>query len=134
MTKTTEAFEAVAETVAVKGKKLLGDVTQFSKENMGAFVEAGKIAAKGAQELGQANVEFAKTNMAEAQSAVKAFTAVKDPTEFMKLQGEFVAKGFDVAVAQASKNTEAFVKLAGEIFQPVSNRLAVAADLVKKAA
>jgi phasin family protein len=124
--KATEAAE--------KGKKLAAEATEFNKANLEALVEAGKIVAKGAQDLGKTNLEYAKKNFEEAQAAVKEVTAVKNPTDFVKLQGEWMRKGFDTAVAQGSKNTEALVKLANDMFQPISNRLAVAADFFKKAA
>ena len=119
---------------ADKGKKMAADATEFSKANIEAMIEAGKIAAKGAQDMGKTNVEFAKQNFAEMQVAVKEITSVKSPTDFMKLQGEYARKSFDVAIAQASKNTEAMVKLVSDMFQPISNRIAVTTDLFKKAA
>jgi phasin family protein len=119
---------------AEKGKKLALDATEFSKANMEAVVEAAKIAAKGAQEMGQTNLAFAKSNMDEVQAAVKEMTSVKTPTDFVKLQGEYARKSFDTAVAQTSKNTEAMVKLVSDMFQPISNRFAVATELFKKAA
>ena len=64
----------------------------------------------------------------------EAFAAVKSPTEFFKLQSDFVRGAFDSYVAEASKNTEAVLKLAGEAAQPISNRFAVAAEKVKTAA
>ena len=124
--KATEAAE--------KGKKLATEETEFNKASREALVEAGKIVAKGAQDLGKTNLEYAKKNFEEAQAAVKEVTAVKNPTDFVKLQGEWMRKGFDTAVAQGSKNTEALVKLANDMFQPISNRFAVAADFFKKAA
>ncbi len=124
--KATEAAE--------KGKKLATDATEFSKANIEAMIEAGKIATKGAQDMSKTNVEFAKKNFEEMQVAVKEITAVKSPTDFVKLQSEYARKSFDVAVAQASKNTEAMVKLVSDMFQPISNRIAVTTDLFKKAA
>ena len=124
--KATEAAE--------KGKKMAADAVEFSKANIEAMIEAGKIAAQGAQDMGKTNVEFAKSNFAEMQVAVKEITAVKSPTDFVKLQGDYARKSFDVAVAQASKNTEAMVKLVSDMFQPISNRIAVTTDLFKKAA
>jgi phasin family protein len=61
-------------------------------------------------------------------------TTVKSPTEFIELQTKLVKKSFDTAVAQTSKNSEAFIKLAGDVFQPISNRVSVAVDSFKKAA
>ena len=135
--KATEFFADVREKAteaAEKGKKLAADAVEFNKANVEAMIEAGKIVAKGAQDMGKTNIEYAKKNFEELQAAVKEVTAVKSPTDFVKLQGELARKGFDTAVAQGSKNTEALVKLANDMFQPISNRFAVAADLFKKAA
>ena len=135
--KATEFFADVrvkASEAAEKGKKFAAEAVEFNKANVDAVVEAGKIVAKGAQEIGKANMEFAKKNFEDVQAAVKELTAVKSPTDFVKLQGEMARKGFDTAVAQGSKNTEAMVKLVSEMFQPISNRIAVTTELFKKAA
>jgi phasin family protein len=135
--KATEFFADVREKAteaAEKGKKLAADAVEFNKANVEAMIEAGKIVAKGAQDMGKTNIEYAKKNFEEAQVAVKELTAVKSPTDFVKLQGEWARKGFDTAVAQGSKNTEAMVKLVNEMFQPISNRIAVTTELFKKAA
>jgi hypothetical protein len=135
--KATEFFADVREKAseaAEKGKKFAAEAVEFNKANVEAVVEAGKIVAKGAQEIGKTNMEFAKKNFEEVQVAVKELTSVKSPTDFVKLQGELVRKGFDTAVAQGSKNTEAMVKLASEMFQPISNRIAATTELFKKAA
>jgi phasin family protein len=135
--KATEFFADVrvkASEAAEKGKKFATEAVEFNKANVEAFVEAGKIVAKGAQEMGKTNMEFAKKNFEDVQVAVKELTAVKSPTDFVKLQGEMARKGFDTAVAQGSKNTEAMVKLVSEMFQPISNRIAVTTELFKKAA
>jgi phasin family protein len=124
--KATEATE--------KAKKVAAEAAEFNKANVAAMIEAGKIAAQSAQEIGKTNVEYAKKNFVELQGAVKEVTAVKSPTDFVKIQGELVRKGFDTAVAQGSKNTEAMVKLMNDMFQPISNRFAVATDYFKKAA
>ena len=135
--KATEFFADVREKAseaAEKGKKFAAEAVEFNKANVEAIVEAGKIVAKGAQEMGKTNIEFAKKNFEDVQVAVKELTAVKSPTDFAKLQGELARKGFDTAVAQGSKNTEAMVKLVNEMFQPISNRIAVTTELFKKAA
>ena len=135
--KATEFFADVrvkASEAAEKGKKFAAEAVEFNKANVEAVVEAGKIVAKGAQEMGKTNMEFAKKNFEDVQVAVKELTAVKSPTDFVKLQGEMARKGFDTAVTQGSKNTEAMVKLLSEMFQPISNRIAVTTELFKKAA
>jgi phasin family protein len=135
--KATEFFADIREKAteaAEKGKKFAAEAVEFNKANVEAVVEAGKIVAKGTQEIGKTNMEFAKKNFEEVQVAVKELTSVKSPTDFVKLQGELARKGFDTAVAQGSKNTEAMVKLVSEMFQPISNRIAATTELFKKAA
>jgi phasin family protein len=127
-------MQARASVAADKGKKLAADTFEFQKANFAAMLDAGKIVAKGAQEIGKTNVEFAKSNFAEIQAAVKEIAAVRTPTDFVKVQTAWTKKGFDTAVAQGSKNTEAMVKLVSDMFQPISNRIAVTTDLFKKAA
>jgi hypothetical protein len=42
--------------------------------------------------------------------------------------------GFDAIISETSKNSEFLLKLAGDIFQPISDRFAVAAEKLKTAA
>lgn len=123
-----------AKTAYEKGTEMVSQATEFSKGNVEALVESGKIAAKGAQDMGQTYAEDTKKSFEEMTAALKEFTAVKSPTEFIELQTRLVKKSFDTAVAQTSKNSEMFLKLAGDVFQPISNRVSVAVDSFKKAA
>ena len=95
---------------------------------------SGKIAAKGFESLGQDAAEYGRKSFETATAALKSFATVKSPTEFFKLQSDFVRGAFDSYVAEASKNTEAVLKLAGDAAQPISSRFAVAAEKVKTAA
>ena len=60
-------------------------------------------------------------------------TTVKTPNEFMQLQSDFAKTQFDAAVAEMSKLSETLVKLAGEVFEPMQNRMALATDKMKSA-
>ncbi|WP_369622511.1 phasin family protein, partial [Pseudoalteromonas distincta] len=53
------------------------------------------------------------------------------PSDFFKLQSDYVRSAFDSIVAETSKNTESLVKLAGEVAQPISNRVELAAEKIK---
>jgi len=59
---------------------------------------------------------------------------VKSPTEFVKLQSDYLRTTFDALIAETSRSTEAMLKLAGEVAQPISSRVALAAEKVKIAA
>jgi phasin family protein len=117
-----------------KSAKAFEDINEFGKGNIEAFVESGKIAAKGIESLGQEAAEYSRKQFEGATAALKNLSSVKSPTDFFKLQSDYVRQSFDAIVAQASKNTEAMLKLAGEVAQPISNRVAVAVEKVKIAA
>lgn len=134
----TQAFfgDAQARTQAgmEKSAKLFEDMIAFSKENMEAVVESSKIAAKGAETLGQGAADYAKRSFETATQTLQTLSSVKSPTEFMKLQSDFARSAFDSMVAETSRSTEHMMKLAGEIAQPLSNRFAVAAEKMKTVA
>ena len=114
-----------------KTGELAKDVVEFNKLNLEAVVEAGKIAAKGAQTAAQNVADVGRKNIEDTTAMVKSLTSVKAPADFFKIQGDFARTQFDGAVAEMSKSSEFYLKLAGEVFQPISTRYSVAADAVK---
>jgi phasin family protein len=127
-------FSAKAKAAAEKGAKAFEDINEFGKGNVEALVESGKIAAKGFETLGQDYADYARKQFEGTTAALKGFAGVKSPTEFFKLQADFVRGQFDSFVAESSKNTEAMLKLAGDVAKPISNRVAIAAEKIKVAA
>ena len=109
------------------------ELSELTKGNAEALVTSAKIAAKGAETIGAGAAEYNKKSLEHATGAMKSFAAVKSPTELFQLQGEFAKSSFDAMVAETSKLTETMVKLAGEVFQPISSRLAVTAEKIKGA-
>ncbi len=124
--KTRETMEKTA--------KAAEEVTAFSKGNVEAIVESTKITVKGLKSIGEDTMEFSRKSFEDATGVAKKYAAVKTPAELFQLHGDYVRSSFDTLVAQASKNSEAMVKLAGESFQPLSNRFAKAAAKIKTAA
>ena len=117
-----------------KSTKLIEEANDFAKGNVEAMVESGKIAATGLQTLGQEAADYSRKSFETATAALKGLSAVKSPTDFFKLQGDFMRSAFDSVVAEASKNTEAMIKLASDAAQPLSTRFSLAAEKVKAAA
>ena len=116
-----------------KSSKLAEEAVEFNKANVEALVEAGKIAAKGIETLGQEGVTFARKNFEDTTAALKGYTAVKTPADFFKLYAENSKKAFDAAVAQTSKTSELVVKLTNDSFAPISNRVSVITSKMKAA-
>jgi phasin family protein len=122
------------EDAMAKSQKFFAEMADFNKGNIEALVESSRVAARALEQMGREAAEEARKSFEATQTAVKTLAQVKSPTEFMRLQSEFARTAFDHAVAQASRNTESMLKLAGEIAQPISNRMALAADKMKVAA
>jgi phasin family protein len=117
-----------------KSQKLLQDAAEFGKGNIEALVESSKIAARGFETLGQDAAAYAKKSFEEATAIAKTLASVKSPTEFFKLHSDYVRSSFDALVQHSSHNAETVLKLAGEVVQPLSNRVALAAEKLKVAA
>lgn len=117
-----------------KGSKLIEDMNDFSKGNIEAVVESGRIAARGAEDIARYTGDYVRATVEKANAGASQFAAVKSPTEFFKLQNELAKQAMDSVMAETARFTEGYVKLLGEIAQPISNRVAVAVDKVKLAA
>lgn len=126
--------KTAASTAYAKSTVLGAEATEFTKANVEAVVESGKIFFAGAQNLLKDNVETGKTVIETVTEDAKKMAAVKSPTELMQLQGELVRRNFDAVISYGSKRTEAWVKLYNEAFAPITNRVSVAAEKTKTAA
>ena len=115
-----------------RSQKALEELTEVSRGNVEALVDAGKIAVEGARSFGQDVVETSREGLEQAADAVRAFAEAKSPTDFMHLQTEFARAQFDRFVSESSRLTETFVKLAGEAIQPIQSRATVNAERINK--
>ena len=110
------------EEVAKRSRKAAEELADISRGNVEAFVEASRIAVSGAQSIGQDVVAKSRDSLEKTANTVRSFTEAKSPTELLQLQSDFARTAFDRFVEESSALTESFVKLAGEAFQPISNR------------
>jgi phasin family protein len=114
--------------LAKKTQKVAGELADLARANVEAVVEAGRVAAEGARAIGQDVVASSREGVEQAADAIRSLAEAKSPTEYLQLQGECARASFDRAVAESSKLTESLVKLAGEAFQPLSNRATANAE------
>jgi phasin family protein len=117
-----------------KSAKLVEEFAELTKGNVEALVASSKLAVKGVESLGQEAADYSRRSFEEASAALKSFAEVKSATDFFKLQNDFVRSAFDSWVAESSKTSEAVLKLAGEVAEPITSRYAVAAERVKSVA
>ncbi len=126
-------FQTRAKAAVEKGQAGFAEAAEFNKGNVEALVASAKVAAKGAQEIASYTVEYGKGAIEKAVADTRRLYSVKSPTEFFSVQSEIAKSTVDEAVAQVSKFTENYLKLVGEVVQPLSNRYALAAEKVKTA-
>ena len=123
----TDANERGQELVK-KSQKVAEELADLARANVEAVVEAGRVATEGARTIGQNVVAKQRDGFEQAADAVRTLAEAKSPTEYLQIQGDFARASFDRAVAETSKLTESLVKLAGEAFQPLSNRATANAE------
>ena len=114
--------------LAKKGQKVAEELADLARANVEAVVEASRVAAEGAKTIGQDAVSSGRQGFEQAADAIRSLAEAKSPTEYLQLQGEIARASFDRAIAESSKLTESLVKLAGEAFQPISNRASANAE------
>ena len=120
-----------AKAAVEKSARIVEEMTDFTRGNVEAIVASSKVAAKGVETLSQEAADFGRRSFEEASATLKSFAEVKSPTDFFRLQSEFARAQFDALVAESSKVSEAVIKLAGEVAEPLTSRYSVAADRVK---
>ena len=120
-----------AKTAVEKSTKIVEELTDLTKGNVEALVASSKVAAKGVESLGQEAADYGRRSFEEASAALKSFAEVKSPTELFRLQSDYVRSAFDSWIAESSKASEAVIKLAGEVAEPITSRYSVAAERVK---
>lgn len=117
-----------------KSTKTMEEMTELAKGNVEAMVESGKIAAKGIEAMGQDAAEYSRLTFEKASAMMKSLAAVKSPTEFFQLQSEMLSGAFDAFAKESAKTSEAMIKLAGDVAQPLSSRVSVVTEKVKSLA
>lgn len=117
-----------------KSTKAVEEFGDLAKGNVEALVESGKIAAKGIETMGQDAAEYSRMTFEKATAAMKSIAQVKTPAEFFQLQSELLSSTFDAFAKETAKNSEALIKLAGDVAQPLSTRVSIVTEKVKSLA
>jgi len=134
MQNTAETMQANAQDAMSQGKQTFEEMTAFGQDNVEAMVESTRVAVKGVEAMAQARAAFAKQSFEATIATFKSMAEVRTPTDFFKLQGDYLRNSMDALVAETSRSTEATLKLVGEIAQPIQNRVALVAEKVRTVA
>jgi phasin family protein len=120
-----------AKAAVERSAKIVEEFADLTRGNVEAFVASSKVAAKGVETLSQEAAEYSRKSFEDASSALKSIVEVKSATDLFKLQGDFARAAFDSAVAESARLSEAVLKIAGDVAEPITSRYTVAAERVK---
>jgi phasin family protein len=123
-----------AKNAAERSARVVEELTDLTRGNVEALIASSKVAARAAETLSQEAADYSRRSFEEASATLKSFAEVKSPTDLFRLQSEYARSAFDSAVAESSKISEAMLKIAGEVAQPITSRYSVAAERVKNLA
>ena len=132
--KLTSEAQVRAKAAADRAVALSKNAVEFNRENVETLIESGKIAAKGAQEIGKTNLKYTRENFVEASRALQGLFSVATPKDMFEKQADYVRSGLDRVMDQTSNNADAVVKLAGKAYQPIADRVSEIRKELKKAA
>lgn len=138
---TTDAMaqsKANLETAIEKGQEMMtgavksmNEFSDFAKGNVEAMMASTKATTAGVETIVGMVVEHGKKNFEETTAAMKAMASAKTPSELYQLQNDFMKARFDHAVTMWSAMSETMLKVAGEVSQPMSSRVALAGEQMK---
>jgi phasin family protein len=117
-----------------KVMKSAEEFMSFGQGNMEAIIEASQIWAAGVQDLSKSFAATAQAQMDATMSNLKALAAVKNIKDAVELQSTLARSSVEAAVTEASKMTDASMKLAEQAIAPITARVTLAVEKFGRAA
>ncbi|MCB2059760.1 MAG: phasin family protein [Novosphingobium sp.] len=130
--KIAEAQEK-AKAVYAKGAEAFGDVKGFTKDNLDAVVESGKVFGGGLKALGNDYVAGGKGAFAMVEADIKGLADIKSPADFVKYQSGILGRNIELSMAFGTKHVDTVYKLAKDTAAPLSRRMSEVAKSLKTA-
>ncbi len=111
--------------------KSMDELADLARGNVEAAIASARAATTGLEQVAAHVTEASRKGFEEASTIAKSMSSAKTPNELMQLQSDFAKAQFDATVAEMSKMTEMLMKISGDIFEPMQNRMAIATDKMK---
>lgn len=95
------------------------DIQKFGKQQLEAATAATQTLSKGLQEIAAETSDYSKKAIAANTSVVEKLLGAKSVETAIQIQTDFAKSAYEGFVAQATKLSELYAKLAKEAFKPV---------------
>ena len=117
-----------------KTMKTTEDFLAFGQSNLDAFVKSSQIWAAGVQDISKQVAATAQASFDENMASFKVLAAVKTPKEALDMQATLARTSLEKAVAETGKITDASMKLAEQVFAPLTAQMTAVAEKFAKVA
>ena len=100
------------------------EIQKFGKQQLEAATAASSVVAKGLQEIAGQTSDYSRKTIASGSDVVEKFMGARSFETAIQIQSEFAKSSYESFVAQATKINEIYVKIAGEVFKPMTTAFA----------
>ena len=96
----------------------------FSKQQLEAFTAASTTWTKGMQELAAESTDYAKKAFTASSAVYEKLLGARSVEAAIQIQSDYVKQAYEGFVAQASKVSELYARVASDALKPVSSAYA----------
>jgi phasin family protein len=97
------------------------EMQKFGKQQLEAATAATTTLSKGLQEIATETSDYSKKTIAANTSVVEKLLGAKSIETAIQIQTDFAKSAYEGFVAQATKVSELYAKLAKETFKPIES-------------
>jgi len=114
------------------GFKDSDDLTDFSKDNVDAFVKSGAVFTEGLQALNKTFADLTRLSVEQGMIATQAFLGCKTLADVAQVNSQIIKKNYDQAIEESRKLADMSVKLTEDVVTPLNERYSAAVDKFTK--
>jgi hypothetical protein len=107
------------------------DFQKFSKEQLDAFTAASTTLSKGLQEIAAESTDYVKKAFAAGSAMFEKLLGARTVESAIQIQTEYAKQAYDGFVAQATKVSELYTRVASDALKPVTTAYASAQGRAK---
>jgi hypothetical protein len=93
----------------------------FSKQQIEAFTAASATLTKGLQEIAAESTDYSKKAFAAGSAVVEKLLGARSVEAAVQIQSEYAKQAYEGFVAQSSKFSELYAKVASDALKPVTS-------------
>jgi hypothetical protein len=100
------------------------DFQKFSKDQVEAFTSASTTLSKGLQDIAAESTDYSKKAFAASTAMFEKLLGARSVESAVQIQSEFAKQAYEGFVAQATKVSELYTRVASDALKPVTTAYA----------